>query len=122
MSDCGCEGSCPICDIGEVDNHKCNRCEVQFCIKCHGILNGVKSENVLPCKCKMKHRYRLYEVPLEGFPGSYGYCELWDYVEYPMDASNEPKREILLALEDHDKQAILRAVSHYKEYVLLKRH
>jgi len=52
MSDCGCEGSCPVCRLGEVDDHKCNYCEVEFCLECHGIINEVKSENVLPCKCK----------------------------------------------------------------------
>jgi len=52
MSDCGCEGSCPVCRIGEVDDHKCGRCGVEFCPKCHGITNGIESENVLPCKCE----------------------------------------------------------------------
>ena len=49
---CGCEGSCPVCRTGEVDDHKCNRCGAEFCSKCHGIANDVKSENVLPCKCE----------------------------------------------------------------------
>ena len=52
MSDCGCDGSCPVCRIGEVDDHKCDSCGVEFCPKCHGITNDIKSENVLQCKCK----------------------------------------------------------------------
>lgn len=52
LPDCGCEGSCPVCRIGEVDDHKCNRCGAKFCPKCHGIINNVRSENVLACKCK----------------------------------------------------------------------
>lgn len=50
-SDHGCEGSCPVCRIGEVANHKCGACKVEFCSNCHGIINDVKSENVLACKC-----------------------------------------------------------------------
>ena len=50
--DCGCEGSCPVCRIGEVTKHKCNSCGVEFCPECHGIKNNVQSENVLPCQCK----------------------------------------------------------------------
>jgi hypothetical protein len=49
---CGCEGSCPVCRIGEVANHECNRCHAKFCPKCHGITNDTKSENVLFCKCE----------------------------------------------------------------------
>jgi hypothetical protein len=37
MSNCGCEGSCPICRTGEVDNHTCNACKANFCPTCHGI-------------------------------------------------------------------------------------
>lgn len=48
MSDCGCEGSCPVCRIGEVDDHECDSCGVVFCPKCHGVANNIKSENVLP--------------------------------------------------------------------------
>lgn len=53
----GCEGSCPICRIGEVSDHKCNRCDTRFCEKCHGILKvgelGWKSVNgVSVCSCK----------------------------------------------------------------------
>ncbi len=57
MSDCGCEGSCPVCRNGEVDDHKCGYCKAEFCSKCHGITNHVVSENVLPCKCR-KHKKR----------------------------------------------------------------
>jgi hypothetical protein len=52
---CGCEGSCPVCRIGEVENHKCDSCKAEFCPKCHGVANGIKSENVSPCKCKKIH-------------------------------------------------------------------
>lgn len=51
MSNCGCEGSCPVCRIGEVDYHICDYCKAEFCPKCHGITNYVRSENVLPCNC-----------------------------------------------------------------------
>jgi len=54
MSNCGCEGSCPACRTGEVDDHKCYYCGVEFCPKCHGITNNIESENVLPCKCAKK--------------------------------------------------------------------
>lgn len=60
MSNCGCEGSCPVCRIGEVDDHKCNRCGTEFCSKCHGITKEINlayshpgmKRNVSPCKCK----------------------------------------------------------------------
>ncbi len=54
ISNYDCEGSCPVCRIGEVDNHRCSRCEVEFCPDCYGIANKIKSENVLPCTCKKK--------------------------------------------------------------------
>jgi hypothetical protein len=60
MSNCGCEGSCPICLLGEVDDHKCNKCGAVFCPKCHGLLpiGRVASVhtalNVLPCSCKVR--------------------------------------------------------------------
>ena len=56
-NECECEGSCPICHIGEISDHKCNRCNTKFCEKCHGIL-GVgepawKNINgVSVCNCK----------------------------------------------------------------------
>ena len=53
MSSCGCEGSCPVCRLGEVDNHGCNRCGAKFCPKCHGVINKV-SENVLLCRCERR--------------------------------------------------------------------
>jgi hypothetical protein len=54
MSNCGCEGSCPICRIREVDNHKCNKCFVIFCPFCHGIRvwGTLKNNNVADCKCR----------------------------------------------------------------------
>jgi len=52
MSNCGCEGSCPICRIGEVDDHKCDSCGAKFCPKCHGSTNRKFSPNVKPCSCK----------------------------------------------------------------------
>ena len=53
MSNCECEGSCPSCRIGEVDNHKCNKCFVEFCPNCHGVRRwgSIKNQNVLECKC-----------------------------------------------------------------------
>jgi len=39
MSDCGCEGSCPICQLGEVDDHRCDCCKTIFCPHCHGVVN-----------------------------------------------------------------------------------
>lgn len=60
MSNCGCEGSCPICRIGEVDNHKCDFCKTEFCPECHGVVvKKIKSENVLPCECK-SHQTKTY--------------------------------------------------------------
>ena len=51
MSNCGCEGSCPVCRIGEVDNHKCDRCGARFCEKCHVIKSVHISKNIEKCKC-----------------------------------------------------------------------
>lgn len=60
MSDCGCEGSCPICRLGEVDDHWCPRCETEFCPQCHGRKKGPKpgkvpvvgpEEMIEPCRC-----------------------------------------------------------------------
>lgn len=51
-TNCGCEGSCPVCRLGEVHGHKCNRCGAEFCPKCHSIANDVKSENVEQCQCE----------------------------------------------------------------------
>lgn len=50
-SECSCDGSCPVCRIGEVENHKCNRCRFEFCPVCHGTMSEYKAENVLPCRC-----------------------------------------------------------------------
>lgn len=47
---CGCEGSCPVCRVGDVDNHLCRSCGSQFCPKCHGLLY-TESENVGQCSC-----------------------------------------------------------------------
>jgi len=35
---CGCEGSCPVCRLGEVENHRCDRCGSRFCSQCHATL------------------------------------------------------------------------------------
>jgi len=73
---CGCEGSCPACRIGEVENHKCDSCVIEFCPKCHGIVNDIKSENVMPCKCKKqiikeekmeKHSYENPKGVMDGY-------------------------------------------------------
>ena len=55
--DCGCEGSCPICRFGEVDNHKCDKCGTEFCPVCHGTLKKLLKylpQNVIECKCETK--------------------------------------------------------------------
>ncbi len=62
MSDCGCEGSCPVCWLGEVDNHKCDRCGAEICPKCHGLKN-MWSPNLERCLCKGKEvEMRLSEA------------------------------------------------------------
>ena len=48
---CSCEGSCPCCFVGEVDNYKCDNCKREFCDKCHGIKSGNSHHNVLNCDC-----------------------------------------------------------------------
>ena len=55
MSDCGCEGSCPVCRVGEVDNHECDRCGTKFCATCHGYTYkhpDAPIGMVNPCICK----------------------------------------------------------------------
>ena len=60
---CGCEGSCPACRSGEVENHKCNRCGREFCSNCHGIKSGAPSASILSCSCtvEMKCLEGLFE-------------------------------------------------------------
>ncbi|KKU49866.1 MAG: hypothetical protein UX71_C0005G0079 [Parcubacteria group bacterium GW2011_GWA1_47_10] len=48
---CGCEGSCPSCILGEVEDHECNRCKRIFCPHCHGIKMGAPSKKVKYCSC-----------------------------------------------------------------------
>ena len=36
---CWCEGICSICEIGDVFNHTCNHCQVEYCPDCHGPIN-----------------------------------------------------------------------------------
>ena len=48
---CFCEGSCPACIVGEVEDHRCNLCQREYCPTCHGIKSGDPSKNVLPCVC-----------------------------------------------------------------------
>lgn len=43
--------SCPVCRFGEVDEGICDRCKVEFCPLCHGLLHGRMSPNVDPCIC-----------------------------------------------------------------------
>ena len=62
MSECGCEGSCPVCRKGEVENHKCNRCLFEFCPVCHGTMPKYKSENVSPCLCPRNVFAHLWEL------------------------------------------------------------
>lgn len=71
MSNCGCEGSCPICRTGEVDNHTCNNCKAIFCPTCHGIASipcdpwkQMAFAAVEPCSCneeKIEHDAQLDE-------------------------------------------------------------
>lgn len=51
MMRCRCEGSCPECRLGEVENHQCKRCGRKFCSTCHGVSSG-SAVNVEPCKCQ----------------------------------------------------------------------
>jgi len=55
-TECGCEGSCPICRHGEVDNHVCDRCRTQYCFVCHGITSSTQfpSSGIPPCSCEIK--------------------------------------------------------------------
>lgn len=63
MSDkCSCEGSCPVCRIGTVENHKCNRCRFEFCPACHGTMPKYKAKNVLPCLCRQNIFVYLWEL------------------------------------------------------------
>ncbi len=48
---CRCEGSCPACILGEVEEHECNRCKRTFCSRCYGIESGPPSRNVGRCSC-----------------------------------------------------------------------
>lgn len=52
MARCHCEGTCPACRKGEVEDHKCDRCNREFCPDCHGVLTGEPNENVDPCSCE----------------------------------------------------------------------
>ena len=61
-NECGCEGSCPVCRIGEIENHKCNRCLFEFCPVCHGTMPKYKAENVLPCLCPRNVFTHLWEL------------------------------------------------------------
>jgi hypothetical protein len=61
MSNCGCEGSCPICRTGEVDDHECDNCKAQLCPTCHGIKTLPRDPwkqmafaAVEPCSCGEK--------------------------------------------------------------------
>lgn len=50
--ECGCEGSCPNCRIGEVENHKCDYCKTEYCPKCHGISkHGKVMPQINICEC-----------------------------------------------------------------------
>ena len=68
---CSCEGSCPCCFTGEVENHKCNNCKREFCNVCHGIKSGNSHHNVLACNCDKPKKLvvdqgRVYEEILPG--------------------------------------------------------
>lgn len=58
MARCWCEGQCDICGIGDVYNHMCNHCNVEFCPVCHGTLSAVDYEYdaiVTPCECETEY-------------------------------------------------------------------
>lgn len=59
---CSCEGICPVCRIGEVENHKCSRCLTEFCPVCHGTMPKYKAENVLSCICFQDLKNDGYEI------------------------------------------------------------
>ena len=69
---CGCEGSCPRCRIGEVDNHHCGSCGAHFCPKCHGVLSQprvipiemmyVVPVEMPPCACKKVMGFHLDQI------------------------------------------------------------
>ena len=48
MSDCGYRRNCPFCCAGDTDNHRCDKCGVELCSICHGIVGDGISNNVLP--------------------------------------------------------------------------
>ncbi len=51
---CGCEGSCPVCSFGDVEDHKCVTCMTEFCPKCHGISKALQAtayDQVARCHC-----------------------------------------------------------------------
>lgn len=54
-SSCGCEGSCPSCRLGEVEDHQCNLCGYIFCPNCHGVKKDTAISkifpNIEPCSC-----------------------------------------------------------------------
>lgn len=39
MKDCWCSGKCPLCSTGDVRNHLCSHCGVEYCPQCHGTTN-----------------------------------------------------------------------------------
>lgn len=68
---CSCEGSCPCCFVGEVENHKCGNCKREFCSVCHGIKSGNPHHNVLTCSCDKPKKLiidqgRVYEEIMPG--------------------------------------------------------
>lgn len=73
---CSCEGSCPCCFVGEVENHKCNHCKREFCNVCHGIKSGNSHHNVLACNCsqeKPKVKMVTKKVVTTDDSGHYGF-------------------------------------------------
>jgi len=51
---CGCEGSCPVCQLGEIRDHLCETCMTEFCSNCHGIKKAIQAtayDQVQRCRC-----------------------------------------------------------------------
>lgn len=59
---CECEGSCPCCLLGEVENHKCNRCRREYCEKCHGIKLGMSCPDIGDCNCGNKSNGQKFDI------------------------------------------------------------
>ena len=53
----GAIGNCAICRYGQIENHKCDLCETEFCSVCNGTLKELPKhlpQNVGKCICHDK--------------------------------------------------------------------